>query len=275
MDNRYINIILVLLFFIPAGLTAQETGEDTTLNFTDINGNKQGRWIKYYDNGQMRYRGFFIDDQPQDTFWHYHPNGEIKARQIFNDKGSSRAKLYYEDGTLASYGNFNQEREKNGRWVFYYPSGDKESEVDYTDGIKNGEEINFFKNGHVMLVNHFQDDVKEGEYIYYFHNGNIREKGFYHEGVRHGEFVYKLPNGQVDEKGIFENGKRVGEWKMRNNKGELKIVEYVNGERTDRDSLANEFQEKADYAKDHQEEIDDPEDFMRNPMKYFMRNRNR
>jgi len=147
--------------------------------------------------------------------------------------------------------------------------------VDYTDGIKNGEEINFFKNGHVMLVNHFQDDVKEGEYIYYFHNGNIREKGFYHEGVRHGEFVYKLPNGQVDEKGIFENGKRVGEWKMRNNKGELKIVEYVNGERTDRDSLANEFQEKADYAKDHQEEIDDPEDFMRNPMKYFMRNRNR
>src|SRR6056297_2233477 len=121
MDNRYINIILVLLFFIPAGLTAQETGEDTTLNFTDINGNKQGRWIKYYDNGQMRYRGFFIDDQPQDTFWHYHPNGEIKARQIFNDKGSSRAKLYYEDGTLASYGNFNQEREKNGRWVFYYP----------------------------------------------------------------------------------------------------------------------------------------------------------
>ncbi|MFP4664284.1 MAG: toxin-antitoxin system YwqK family antitoxin [Bacteroidales bacterium] len=276
MNNKYINlIIVVVVLMLSFDVKAQKTGEDTTVNFTDISGNKQGRWVKYYDNEQVRYKGFFIDDQPQDTFWHYHPNGELKARQIFDDDGSSMAKMYWEDGNLASYGNFNKDKEKDGIWIFYYPSGEKESEVDYSDGTKNGTEINYYKNGNVLMKTEYQDGVKEGEYIFYYQDGTEREKGFYHEGERHGEFVYRLPNGRVDEKGIYEMGKRIGTWKIRDDKAELKEVEYVNGERTDRDSIEKEFEKRSEYARENPEKIDDPEDFMRNPVEYFLKNQNR
>ncbi|MFO7789088.1 MAG: toxin-antitoxin system YwqK family antitoxin [Bacteroidales bacterium] len=265
----------LVIFILPMWLSAQETGKDSVINYTDISGNKQGKWIKYYDNDQIRYKGFFIDDQPQDTFVHYHRNGELKARQIFNDDGSSRTKMYWNNGNIAAQGKFNKKKNKEGRWVFYFETGEKESEVDYSDGKKDGDKIDYFKNGQVLMEVEYQDDVKEGEYVFYFKNGQVREKGFYHDGVRHGEFVYRRPDGVLAEKGVYKNGKRVGEWKIRNDDGEMETVTYIKGERTDRDSLEKAFHEYSEWAEENQDKIDDPEDFKENPLEYFLKHDNR
>jgi antitoxin component YwqK of YwqJK toxin-antitoxin module len=267
--------LFIVICTVPLCIYAQQTGEDTVINYTDINNNKQGKWIKYYDNDQKRYEGFFIDDQPVDTFIHYHRNGELKARQIFNDDGSSRTKMYWDNGNIAAKGNFNKKKEKDGKWIYYFETGDKESEVTYSDGTMDGEKTDYYKNGQVLMEVEYKDGVKDGEYTFYFDSGQVREKGFYSNGLRHGEFVYYEPNGVMYEKGIYRNGKRVGKWKIRNNEGEMETIIYIKGERADRDSIEQKFEEYSKWAEENQDKIEDPEDYKENPLEYFLKQDNR
>ncbi len=271
---KIFNLLLIVLLF-PLMSLAQATGEDSVVNYTDISGNKQGKWIKYYDNDQIRYKGFFINDQPVDTFYHYHRNGELKALQIFNDDGSSRTKMYWDNGNIAAKGKFNKNKEKDGKWIYYFETGDKESEVNYSDGTKDGDQIDYYNNGQVLMEVEYKDGVKDGEYIFYFDSGQVREKGFYNNGLRHGEFVYYEPDGVMYEKGIYKNGRREGKWKIRNSDGEMETVIYIQGERADRDSIEQKFEEYSKWAKENQDKIEDPEDYKANPLEYFLKQNNR
>ncbi|MGC9332048.1 MAG: hypothetical protein ACP5DZ_09285 [Bacteroidales bacterium] len=271
---KKINLLLFVFLFPFMGL-AQVTGEDTVINYTDINGNKQGTWIKYYNNDQIRYKGFFINNQPVDTFYHYHHNGALKAMQIFNDDGSSHTKMYWDNGNIAAKGQFNKNKEKEGKWIYYFETGDKESEVTYSDGTKDGNQIDYYKNGQVLIAVEYKDGVKDGEYTFYFDSGQVREKGFYSNGLRHGEFFYYEPNGVVYERGIYRNGLREGKWEIRNNDGEMETVIYIKGERTDRDSIEKAFEEYSKWAKENQDKLDNPEDYQENPLEYFLKQPNR
>ena len=48
-----------------------QEGSDTLLNYKDINGLKQGKWIKKYVNGQVRYKGYSVDNVPKGDFYQY------------------------------------------------------------------------------------------------------------------------------------------------------------------------------------------------------------
>ncbi|GAH37310.1 unnamed protein product, partial [marine sediment metagenome] len=54
------------LFLLTAQIFAQVplSDKDTLLNQVDKNGLKQGYWKKYYDNGNIKYEGYFKNDKP-------------------------------------------------------------------------------------------------------------------------------------------------------------------------------------------------------------------
>ena len=47
---------IIMCLFISAVVFAQ--------NMTDEQGRKQGKWSQNHDNGQLRYEGIFVDDNP-------------------------------------------------------------------------------------------------------------------------------------------------------------------------------------------------------------------
>jgi antitoxin component YwqK of YwqJK toxin-antitoxin module len=267
--THFLFLSIFTIIFGEIVVNAQTTGNDTTINFIDINGNKQGKWIKYYDNEQVRYTGFFIDDKPQGTFKHYHPNGELKAIQDFEENGDIRTELFWDNGNIAAKGKFNSERKKNGLWHYYYESGELHKTLYYLNGIKDGKEITYYKNGEMVLEFHYQNDIKEGAYTFYFDNGIIREKGFYHDNMKNGEFTVYYPDGSLDEKGIYRNHLKEGKWILSTPEGTYDTVMFVNGERTDRDSLEAEFFKKMQWAKENQDKFKQPEDYLDNPFEFF------
>ncbi len=86
-------------------VSAQEiiTAGDTIFNQTDEHGQKQGYWKKYYENGKLRYRGSFLDDNPRGEFRYYYNDGALKS-VMQHEPGTTRAIVthYYSsfDGML-------------------------------------------------------------------------------------------------------------------------------------------------------------------------------
>ena len=62
--------IFYLLLFFSLSSSAQ------SINYVDVDGNKQGVWKKTYKNGSLRYEGTFKDDIAQGIFYYYYKTDE-------------------------------------------------------------------------------------------------------------------------------------------------------------------------------------------------------
>src|SRR5665647_1786479 len=108
-------IFLLLLFVVPLTfISAQET-----INQTDANGHKQGRWINKYPNGTIRYEGSFTDDKPVGEWKRFHENGKIKA-QMYHIPNTDRAtaELFDSNGVRYAKGNY-KGTAKDSTWNYF------------------------------------------------------------------------------------------------------------------------------------------------------------
>src|SRR5690554_1115174 len=68
----------------------------------------------------------------------------------------------------------------DGKWEYYYYTGDLEK------------------------ITHYKDGKLDGEYIYYFDNGEVNVKGRFEAGQKSGEWTWFTNSGVVDMKGNFK-----------------------------------------------------------------------
>ena len=74
---------------------------------------------KIYDNGQLRYEGSFIDDNPSGIFLYYTERGVLKANlEYFNEGKSASARLYHSNGKVQAVGLYQNEL-KEQLWKYY------------------------------------------------------------------------------------------------------------------------------------------------------------
>ena len=110
---RKMKTYFLYLLFIPFFVISQ------TNNKIDDNGMKQGEWKKYYQNGNIRYTGQFIDDKPQGLFYFYYESGELKAeKEFFHDGKAAATYFFYKNGSLQSSGLYVNEL-KDSTWNYY------------------------------------------------------------------------------------------------------------------------------------------------------------
>jgi antitoxin component YwqK of YwqJK toxin-antitoxin module len=89
-------------------------------NIINDKGQRHGYWEVYYDNGQLYFKGDYVNGQRHGYSEEYHPNGKLEY------KGN------YVNG------------KKHGHWEFYYLSGlfnceryyDMSKEVDYVVNLE-------------------------------------------------------------------------------------------------------------------------------------------
>lgn len=271
MLNKKISIILLLsIIFGVLNYTYSQNESDTVLNYTDIHGNKQGHWRQYHPNGQLRYKGFFIDDIPQGTFMHYHRNGRVMSVLNYNEDGSSSVEMFWKNGHRAAKGAYTAERERNGLWEIYYKEGSLLAVINYKNGEANGEVELFYPGTNRKLLNcSYKNARLHGEYIKYFDNGLKMEKGNYKNGNRHGYYIFYTSDGFKDMHGEYEHGRRVGKW-YRYEMGEIKdTLNYINGRPDNYEEKMREWEDRREWAKDNQHLFRNPQDYFDNPYEFF------
>ena len=93
--------------------------QDTLYNQTDSKGLRQGYWKASYDNGKLKYKGFFRDGKPAGLFMRYYEDGTRKAIMNYLPDGNSvEVSFFYQNDSLGARGKYvNQNKE--GEWEFY------------------------------------------------------------------------------------------------------------------------------------------------------------
>ncbi len=140
----------------------------------------------WYENGTIKSKGGFRNNQREGKWIFYYSDGSLKAEGEFRSNLREGSwKLYHPGGKIQEEGSYINNL-KNGRWVRYYISGQTESEGNYVNGLREGEWKNYYENGKIFYKGTYKNDMAEGFWQYYYKTGSLYQKGFYTADVRTG-----------------------------------------------------------------------------------------
>ncbi|WP_369049478.1 toxin-antitoxin system YwqK family antitoxin [Tenacibaculum sp. UWU-22] len=202
-------VVVIVCFFTNQNIFAQKT------NAFDANGNRDGLWEKYYENGQPRYIGNFKHGKEIGVFKFFSITNENHPTsiKIFSET-SNIAKVQYftSDGKLQSKGQMIGKK-RIGCWEYYFSNGKLLSEENYVDGKLNGKLINYYQNGKKTEEIPYKNGLKNGVSKKYSDQGVLIELITYKKNKANGLAKFFDLKGNLKETGNYKNGKRVGKWK--------------------------------------------------------------
>jgi len=211
------------------------------VNRRDKNNLKQGKWFVFYENGNIKQEGTYLDDKKDGYFKDYTETGDLLKISKYTmgelqPDAEEIAKLkvrneYYPDGQLKISALYRNESPE-GMWREYKPDGSLKKSVLYHNGVVAGE-------GNVL-----DDGNRDGHWKEFFADGSLKSEGNYDDGKTIGEWKYFHLNGKTEQTGNFNRqGKPDGKWKWFYEDGNLLREEnYRNGLR---DGLLSEFDEES------------------------------
>ena len=195
----------------------------------------------FYASGKPRSSGGYIDTIPVGLHKYYNEQGDVATAKFFdeagimvsqgalNEKGKKNGKwtFYYKTGEIKAKGNYKNNR-KTGQWIYYFRNGDVEQKGSFTKNKHSGTWTWYYPSGKVWREEEYVSGKEEGSFIEYDEDGEVLAKGEYFDGERTGEWVFKT--GDVTMKGEYENNERNGVWKAYNHNNKLVFEgSYVQG----------------------------------------------
>ncbi len=197
----------------------QGTGNRTAEGPVDENEKRTGEWKNYFETGELRSSGKFINDRQ---------NGEWK--------------YFLQNGKIEQIGNFNN-GVMEGEWKWYFPSGKLLREEIYVKGKPNGTCTQYSDSATIVAkgeyieggregpwIENVGDSREEGSYIMglkngmwktYYNDGQLHHAGNFVQGSPDGRHVFYYPNGILKEEQYYVMGRRDKNWKKYYENGSL------------------------------------------------------
>jgi len=173
------------------------SGKVSTTGFRDQNGNRQGEWIWYHQNGVIDQTGNFKDDK-----W----NGGSIA---YHENGLKRFETNYKNDSL------------DGDYFYYSKSGQLTNYATYKSGKIIGKETYYHENGNVISEYYYKDGLVDSLAIFYHPSGQLNSKVEVKNQKRNGNFISYFENGNIDAQGKYMSNEPVENWKWYYETGEL------------------------------------------------------
>jgi antitoxin component YwqK of YwqJK toxin-antitoxin module len=234
--------------------------QNDTINQLDQQGRKQGYWEKRLPDGNLIYQGYFKDNKPVGEMRRYYESGEIKAIRYYKeDSDWSRAKIFYNNGEMASEGTYYLNL-KDSTWTNYsFYSGSVTSVEQYNKGMKQGVEKKFYENGKISEEIEWNMNVKHGKWRQYFNDGATKLIANYSFGKVSGLYIFYWPNGNQYIKGQFIDNKRHGKWFFYKDNGELKTeIVYHYGKAENEEEIIEKDQEFFRMVEENMGKFEEP-----------------
>lgn len=221
--------IVISLILTTMASSAQNVGQegDTLINYTDINGLKQGHWVKHYSNGQKKYEAYFVDNNPVGELKRYDSYGNLYASLTYSADGhAADAKFYHRSGKISALGKY-YDNEKDSIWLYYSENGDLYLQESYKRGVKDGLFIQYTSEHKKIEEINWKDGEKHGKWRkYYATGGELMFEVNYEHGKLNGEGLVYHSNGKLNKKGKYVNDLMEGSWLIFDERGNYK-KQYV------------------------------------------------
>ncbi len=200
-------------------------------------GRRQGNWKEYYDDGNLKAQGNYVDDL-KDGFWkYYYKNGSLeeKGKYILGDPDSTWL-WYYSDGKLLRDENFYNGL-PDGLYTEYDKTGSIITQGDFLEGKKEGNWI--YKVGDSKDEGIYSEGYRNGLWKSYYSDGTLRFEGKYIDDNPNGEHTWYWGNGKIKQQGKFVMGRKNGDWKKFDKDGiPLIIISYSGGKEVKYDGIS-------------------------------------
>jgi hypothetical protein len=123
--------------------------------------------------------------------------------------GQELREVRYDPTSIKSQGCVGRNSENNyrrqGRWEFFYPSGQKQVEATYRDGKREGLQTLWTDYGQKRRETTYRDGKREGLQTEWYDNGKKKEEATYRDGKNEGLYTWWYPNGQKKWEATYLN----------------------------------------------------------------------
>ncbi len=189
----------------------------------------------------------------QDLWKFFYETGEIKAQGKYLDgKKIDEWKYFYRNGQVEQTGSYKRDI-PNGKWTWYYENNKVHREESYKNGVEDGISVEYDRLGYMVLNGKYVDGKRVGEWFYqvgdHMEIGKYRDgnkdgmwigyydedkkdksfEGLYKDGAEDGLHTYYFPNGLIKEVRLYKVGSKTGVWTLNQEDGSL----YVKSEYKD------------------------------------------
>ena len=148
-------------------------------------------WKFFYESGKAFATADYGDTQKEPYWKFYDEEGNTLAQssdsivilEINSDYSPANilcGKNKYEQTQYQFFTNFKMRSKGNlndgnrdGRWVMWFPNGNKQTECSYSNGVAQGEQVVYFENGNVRYKGSFYNGLRIGEWQFFDENGNL------------------------------------------------------------------------------------------------------
>ncbi|MGB8359587.1 MAG: toxin-antitoxin system YwqK family antitoxin [Bacteroidales bacterium] len=225
------------------------------INFTDASGLKQGEWLDFYPDGNMKTERNYRDDLLHGYYKEYdekgkllvtllYENGKVTGTNLDNSGEIDIVNRYNDAGKLIYSGPYKEgipvgiHREYNNDGTvksasLYNDNGVLISQgVVGEDGSRNGPWKDFSAEGVVIAEGNYTDSRRSGPWKFYNTSGKLEQAGAYNNGRIDGTWRWYYPEGELLREEDYYQGKRDGQYTEYTRTGEI-IAQgtYADGER--------------------------------------------
>ena len=169
-----------------------------------VDGSRHGRSWWWYDTGEKRYAGQFVQGKAHGWWNRWTREGALDAARVFR-RGTLIRKIGWHPNGRKRYEGNAQDGMDGVPWTEWYPNGKKKLEAFYKDGEMNGAWIEWYSDGSKGGEGSYVSGLPDGAYAWWHPNGHQAVAGGYQRGIKHGTWTY------WDEEGKLA---RVEQWKQ-------------------------------------------------------------
>ena len=194
---------------------------------------KNGRYTRFYFNGNKSSTGKLVDGTEADTIFYYDIRGHLQEYKIpYGDSieyyiNNGPIKMFYPNGGVEVVG-FVKNHIAGDNWTGYFEN----NKIEFIRNLKNdtGWVTSYYKNGRVS-----DSDYVEGKKLFnikrWYENGQLRTVNEFKLHDYNGFQKQYYPSGKLKGIGFWLNGKGNGEAKSWYENGKLQsLVHRLNGE---------------------------------------------
>ena len=217
-------------------------------NLVNSSGEKNGLWIRVWDNGSLYYKGSFSNGKPSGPFLYFYETGELMS-SLDHTENQTAAIHYRRNGSVQASGYYlpaegDKAPLKIGSWGFYNTGSVQIRSESYLNGELSGAYWVKDEKGQLIEEGAYKLGERNGAWTTYYDNRSIRQHINYLAGELEGEFVAYFSNGMPKIEGKYFEGKEDGTWKTYSEKGELEmVIRYQFGKKAEETRVNGAFED--------------------------------
>ncbi len=186
-------------------------------------GQRQGKHLWWYPDGQQRREAVYQDDQLKGPFREWNAAGQLETDVRY--LGGRRIEVvteWYAPEKRRSEGEFLMPREVT-QTHFDFWAGVAEEEILASSGQpeRHGRYLGFHPTGAPHIEGTYDHDRPVGEFTWWYPSGQVQVTGRYELGQEDGDWTWHHANGQRQMSGRYVAGRQVGAWTWWNDRGKV------------------------------------------------------